>query len=181
MRRTPLAWYNLLHDQAKSLVAIAGVSFALTAIFMQSGFLQSVLRTATIVTDKLDYELVIISDNYLYLAEPSSFPRAYLSRAESIPGVRHVAPIYIFTSTWRNPERRPGTNAETWEQQQQRRPVLVIGFDLADHPFRSQGAFRPRRSRPTGTRSSRPTPCWSIGGADGNTGRSTWASGPRSA
>ncbi len=142
MRRTPLAWYNLLHDQAKSLVAIAGVSFALTAIFMQSGFLQSVLRTATIVTDKLDYELVIISDNYLYLAEPSSFPRAYLSRAESIPGVRHVAPIYIFTSTWRNPERRPGTNAETWEQQQQRRPVLVIGFDLADHPFRSQGAFR---------------------------------------
>ncbi len=142
MRRTPLGWYNLLHDRTRSLVAIAGVAFALTAIFMQSGFLQSVLRTATIVTDKLDYDLVIISDNYLYLAEPSSFARPYIYQARAIPGVRAVVPISIFTSTWRNPERRPGTDEAIWEQQQQRRPVLVIGFDLADHPFRSQDSFR---------------------------------------
>jgi putative ABC transport system permease protein len=142
MRRTPLAWLNLVHDKPKSLAAVAGVAFALTAIFMQSGFLQSVVRTATIVTDKLDYQLIIISENYLYLAEPGSLPRAYLARARAVPGVLSVAPVYIFTTTWRNPDRGPGTDEETWRQQQRRRPVLTLGFDPADRPFRSDGPFR---------------------------------------
>lgn len=144
MRRTPLAWCNLLHDKPRSLVAVAGVTFALTAIFMQSGFLQSVLRTATIVTDKFDYDLILTSDNYLYLAEPGSVPRAYLIQAESVPGVRRVAPIYIGTSTWRNTARAPGAGG-TAAERSQRRPLLVLGFDLADQPFRArEGPFRAR-------------------------------------
>jgi putative ABC transport system permease protein len=142
MRRTPLAWCNLLHDLPKSLVAVTGVSFALTAIFMQAGFLQSVLRTATLVTDKFDYDLILTSENYLYLAEPGSLRRAYLELAKAAPGVRDVAPIYVGTTTWRNDARVPGA-AEAAVDRERRRPLLVLGFDLSDDPFVARdGDFR---------------------------------------
>jgi putative ABC transport system permease protein len=142
MRRTFLAWHNLVHDKAKSLVAVAGVSFALIAIFMQSGFFQSVLRTATIVTDKLDYQVIIVSSNYLYLAEPGSFPRPYLEQARAVPGVRAVSPFYVGTSTWRAAQPVSAHGDADPSLRHQRRPVMVLGFDLADQPFRSDGPFR---------------------------------------
>ena len=133
MRRTSLAWCNLRHDRARAVVAVAGVGFALTVIFMQCGFLQSILRTATIVADKLDFDVILVSRNYLYFAEPGSFPRARLAQASAVPGVARVMPFSIGTSTWRNDRGEPGESS--------RRPVLVLGFDLADRPFRSHGPF----------------------------------------
>ena len=138
-RRTPLAWCNLRHDRAKSLIAIAGVGFALTVIFMQSGFLQSVLRTATIVTDKLDFDVILVSRNYLYFAEPGSFPRTRLAQASAVAGVGRVMPFSIGTSVWRNNRPPSGVAGDA-----QLRPVMVLGFDLADHPFRPHGPFRSR-------------------------------------
>src|SRR3954454_11348019 len=144
MKRTPLAWCNLLHDKPRSLVAIAGVAFALTVIFMQAGFLQSVFRTATIVSDKFAYDLILTSDNYLYLAEPGTIPRSYLVQAKAVPGVADVAPIYIGTTTWRN----TGPPGGAWTRDPDRglrRPLLVLGFDLSDAPFRArEGPFRAR-------------------------------------
>jgi len=136
MTRTPLAWSNLRHDQARSVVAVAGVGFALTVIFMQCGFLQSILRTATIVADKLDFDVILVSRNYLYFAEPGAFPRARLAQASAVAGVARVMPFAIGTTTWRNDRRDPGVPEEN-----QRRPVMVLGFDLADRPFRSHGPF----------------------------------------
>ena len=40
--KIPLAWLNLWHDKTRSLVAIAGVAFAVILILMQLGFLGSV-------------------------------------------------------------------------------------------------------------------------------------------
>ena len=40
--RTPLAWLNLLHNRARTAVALAGVSFSVLLIFMQLGFLGAV-------------------------------------------------------------------------------------------------------------------------------------------
>lgn len=148
MRRTPLALYNLRHDRPRTFVAVVGVAFALIVIFMQSGFLQSVLRTATIVTDKLDYDIIIVSHNYLYLAEPGGMPRARLSQAASIRGVRKASPFYIGTSAWRAGEAPSATSGEGDPVERgRRRPVMVLGFDLSDFPFRSHGAFKSREVR----------------------------------
>jgi len=144
MRRTPLAWHNLAHDRPRTLVAVAGVAFALIVVFMQSGFLQSVLRTATMVTDKLDYDVMIVSQDYLYVAEPGNFPRARLEQAASVPGVRRVAPFFIGTGAWRGNRTHPAPTDEADHAARGRsRPVLVLGFELEDCPFRAHGPFRP--------------------------------------
>jgi putative ABC transport system permease protein len=44
--KTPLAWLNLVHDKTRTLVAIAGVAFAVVLMLMQLGFLNSVRLTA---------------------------------------------------------------------------------------------------------------------------------------
>ena len=36
--RTPLAWLNLVHHKPRTLVAVAGVAFAVLLSFMQLGF-----------------------------------------------------------------------------------------------------------------------------------------------
>ncbi len=144
MRRTPLAWHNLTHDRPRTIAAVAGVAFALVVIFMQSGFLQSVLRTATIVTDKLDYDVMIVSQDYLYVAEPGNFPRARLEQAASVPGVRRVAPFYIGTGAWRGDRTHPtAAGGGDHAARGRSRPVLVLGFELEDSPFRPHGPFRP--------------------------------------
>ena len=48
--------------------------FALVVIFMQLGFSQAVERTATLVLGKLDFDILIVSKSYVFLAAPGSFP-----------------------------------------------------------------------------------------------------------
>src|SRR5947209_739500 len=61
MSRTPLAWRNLLHERPRTLVAVAGVAFAVTLIFVQRGFFVAVRRTATLVYDHLDFDLALLA------------------------------------------------------------------------------------------------------------------------
>ena len=59
--KTPLALLNLLHDKTRTLVAIAGVAFAVVLVLMQLGFLNSVRLTATEVYDQLNFDVVLVS------------------------------------------------------------------------------------------------------------------------
>ena len=34
----PLSWYNLTHNRQKLLLAMAGIAFAVTLMFVQQGF-----------------------------------------------------------------------------------------------------------------------------------------------
>ena len=49
MKQTPLAWLNLVHERVRTLVAMAGVAFAIILILMQLGFYNSVRLTASLV------------------------------------------------------------------------------------------------------------------------------------
>lgn len=57
--RTPLAWLNLWHDKPRTATAAAGTAFAVVLILMQLGFFKSIIHTATIVYDQLDFDVVI--------------------------------------------------------------------------------------------------------------------------
>ncbi len=101
--RTPLAWLNLVHNKTRTAVAGAGMAFAVTLIFMQLGFLGAVAKTATLIYDALEFDLVIRSRGYLHLADARTFSRLALQQAASVPGVDKVRPFYIELSGWRNP------------------------------------------------------------------------------
>ncbi len=78
--RTPLAWFNLVHNKMRTTLAVAGVSFAVVLIFMQLGFLGSAEKSATLVYDALDFDVLIRSSRYLYLTESRTFPREAAAR-----------------------------------------------------------------------------------------------------
>ncbi|HQU41403.1 MAG TPA: ABC transporter permease DevC [Pirellulales bacterium] len=126
--KTPLAWLNLLHDKTRTLVAIAGVAFAVVLILMQIGFLNSVRQTATQIYDQLNFEILLTSPQYQSISKAGSFSRIRLYQAESVPGVADAHPLYLDFSLWMN-----RTHAQ---QGASRRGIFVIGFPLEQRPFR---------------------------------------------
>lgn len=147
--KTPLAWHNLIHDWLRTLVALAGVGFAVVLIFLQLGFYGSVLETATLIYSRLNYDLLLRSREYLHVSRPSAFPRVRLYQALGLPEVSSVATLEVGYVAWRNPE----TN--------QRRAILVMAFPPDERVFtlpeiiRQQSALQEtgnvlldRRSRP---------------------------------
>lgn len=106
--RTFLAWRNLVHNRVRTLVAVAGVTFAVVLIFMQLGFFGAVETTATVVYSALDFDLCIRSKDYLHFADSRSFPAARLKQAQGIAGVKSVSPFYVGIRLWRNPQPNKG-------------------------------------------------------------------------
>lgn len=106
--KTFLAWRNLVHNRVRTLVAVAGVTFAVVLIFMQLGFFGAVETTATVVYSALDFDLCIRSKDYLHFADTRSFPAARLKQAEGIDGIESVSPFYVGIRLWRNPRPKKG-------------------------------------------------------------------------
>jgi putative ABC transport system permease protein len=123
MKHTPLAWLNLLHERMRTLVAIAGVAFAIILILMQLGFYYSVRLTASLVYDRLNFDLLLASPNYLYMVRSGSVPRERLVQAESHPDVARAMPLYVGLNLWRMHD----TGRE--------RGILLMGVDPVEQVF----------------------------------------------
>ncbi|HEY5313936.1 MAG TPA: ABC transporter permease DevC [Pirellulales bacterium] len=133
MKQTPLAWLNLVHERVRTLVAMAGVAFAVILILMQLGFYYSVRLTASLVYDKLDFDLLLASPDYLYMVRSGTLPRERLYLAESHPDVADAMPLYIGLNLWRMHD----TGHE--------RGILLLGIDPVDRVFLLPELNRQRR------------------------------------
>src|SRR5688572_16103417 len=100
-----LAWANLVHKRARTLIAAAGVAFAVILVFMELGMFGGVGRTATMLYDKLQFDLLITSSEYLDVSRTDAFPRARLSQARAAEGVDDVLPVSFNVAGWRAPAR----------------------------------------------------------------------------
>jgi putative ABC transport system permease protein len=103
MSALTLARSNLLHQRIRTLISLSGVGFAALLIFTQLGFLGAVERTATLLFDQLDFDLLLTSREYLNLNTPDDFPHMRLSQAESVAGVESVRPLSVSLGLWRGP------------------------------------------------------------------------------
>jgi putative ABC transport system permease protein len=134
--RTPLALHTLLHQWRRTLLAVAGIGFAVTLVFMQLGFLSSAEAAAAVLLDRLDFDLVLLSAEYQDLNRPESFPRRRLEQALSHPDVEGVSPLHLGTHLWLVRGGAAGRPAP-----RRRRPITVIGLDPADPVFRDGSIF----------------------------------------
>src|SRR5436305_13282368 len=100
MRRTPLAWLNLLHERTRTLVAVAGVAFAARLIFVQLGFLGAARATATLIYDRLDFDVAVLSAEYQDLVRAGTFPRDRLPRVRALPEVAGVRSLSVCGIQW---------------------------------------------------------------------------------
>ena len=98
--KTLLGWQNLAHSKLRTFIAAAGVAFACTLIFVQLGFRGGVETTSTIIYDKLDFDILIRSPDYLHLCEARAFPRERLLQAAATKGVESARPFYIAIHQW---------------------------------------------------------------------------------
>src|SRR5262245_45234007 len=130
--KTPLAWHNLIHQKKRSLVAVAGVGFAALLIFMQLGFYGAAQGTATIIYDQLDFDIALLSPQYIDINRPGTFPAERLQQALAVQGVESASPIYVGAAPWRNPDA-PARYAYKPQT------IMVLGFRPEDEVFRRDG------------------------------------------
>src|SRR3954469_17253530 len=101
-----LAWGNLAHKKTRTLIAAAGVAFAVVLVFMEFGLYGGVSRTATILYEKLQFDLLLVSPEYLDLSRPGEIPRARVERAKAADGVLDATPLQFGAGMWKLPPRK---------------------------------------------------------------------------
>ena len=122
--KTPLAWRNVAHGRIRSLVALGGISFVILLVFMQLGFYAAARNSATQLFDALDFDVLVLSRQYIFLAQPAGFPRSLLEQAEATTGVASTVPVWVELGDWRNAE-----TGEPWN-------ILVLGVEPGLRSFR---------------------------------------------
>jgi putative ABC transport system permease protein len=101
---TWLAYRNLLQSKVRTVVGTAGVAFAAVLIFFQFGLLKAVGRTATVVYDALEFDVLIRSRAYVEVSDPRGFSSHRLREALGVPGVAAASPLQIAVNEWRHPD-----------------------------------------------------------------------------
>lgn len=124
-RKVPLAWSNLVHNKVKLFGALAGVTFAVTLMFMEMGFRNALLDGMVGLVRILDADLVLVSRTSYTTGFKQTFPPQRLYEAAQFDGITSASPVYIQTAlaAWRNPITGL------------RRPIRVVAFRPGDDVF----------------------------------------------
>jgi putative ABC transport system permease protein len=127
-KKTNLVWNNLIHYKVRTLVGIAGITFAVILIFMQLGFLGAAAASATLVYQQMDFDLLMLSTEYVEFSDARAFALRRLTRTLAEPGVIDTTPVYILSQFWRNKSGPEGIL--------DKRRILVIAFPPDKRVFR---------------------------------------------
>jgi putative ABC transport system permease protein len=122
-----LGWMQLRYQKVRLAVAISGIAFAVILILMQLGFRASLLDSAVRYQERLRYDIALVSDDTLFLSQPTSFSSRRLYQAMGVPGVAGVSPLYVSAGSWRNP----------FDHTSHR--ILTLGVDPSHDPLDAPG------------------------------------------
>jgi putative ABC transport system permease protein len=115
-----LAWRILMHEKGRNALAVAGVFIAILMIFLQLGFYASVPRAGMLVYNRLVFDIMLTSSQYVFQEQSYDFPRQRLDQALSLPEVANVSPLYQGEAQWLNTADKL------------RRDIFVTGFRVGD-------------------------------------------------
>ena len=118
-----LAWRILTHQKGRTALALVGIFMAILLVFIQLGLFFAVPQAGMLLYDNMRFDLLLVSDQYEYQAQPGAFTLSWLDRVRASPNVAMATPIYLAIAKWK------GGQAGVWPD------VFVIGFDPASHVF----------------------------------------------
>ena len=121
--KVPLAWRILTYDKRRTALALIGIFMAILLVFVELGFFYAVPRGGLLLYDNMRFDLLLISNQYEYQAQPGAFPLSQLERVRSSPDVVEATPIYFGFAKWKSGE------GDLWPD------AFMIGFDPASHIF----------------------------------------------
>ena len=121
--KVPLAWRILTYDKRRTALALIGIFMAILLVFVELGFFYAVPRGGLLLYDNMRFDLLLVSDQYEYQAQPGTFPLSRLDQLRASPDVQRATPIYFGFAKWKEGERG------VWPD------VFVIGFDPKSQIF----------------------------------------------
>jgi putative ABC transport system permease protein len=125
-----LAWRILTHQKGRTALALVGIFMAILLVFIQLGLFYAVPQGGMLLYDNMRFDLLLVSDQYEYQAQPGAFALSQLDRVRAAPDVAAATPIYFGGAKWR------GGQGGVWPD------VFVIGFDSASHVLLPDGIDR---------------------------------------
>jgi len=93
---------------------------------MQLGFFASAETTATVLLSKFDFDIIVISANYLDINRTGSFPEQRLTQMQGYHDVESATPVYISSHNWVIVE---DDSPHLLPRSANRRAILVVGFN----------------------------------------------------
>ncbi|KAF3884019.1 MULTISPECIES: ABC transporter permease DevC [Nostocales] len=106
LRRTPLAWRQVMKEKTRLAIAVAGIAFADMLMFVQLGFQDALYDSATLPHRLLEADLVMTNPQFQTLFSVKTFSRERLYQALGHEAVKSVSSVYIGSGQWKNPENR---------------------------------------------------------------------------
>ena len=125
-----LAWRILTHQKGRTALALVGIFMAILLVFIQLGLFYAVPQGGMLLYDNIWFDLLLVSDQYEYQAQPGAFALNRLNRVRAAPDVAAITPIYFAVAKWK------AGQGGVWPD------VFVIGFDPARHVFSPAGIDR---------------------------------------
>ena len=118
-----LAWRILTHQKGRTALALVGIFMAILLVFVQLGLFFAVPQGGMLLYDNMRFDLLLVSDQYEYQAQPGAFPLTEVDHVHAALDVAAVTPIYFGVAKWK------GGVGGVWPD------LFVIGFDPAGHVF----------------------------------------------
>src|SRR5215470_16020108 len=118
-----LAWFQLFAEKRRLTAAIAGVGIAAILMLMQLGIRDALFDSGVLHYSQLRADLVMVSSQYVMMAQSGAFSRRRLYQALGQEGVAGVTPLYLSLAPWKNPQTLSDRN------------IFVIGFEPHAQPF----------------------------------------------
>lgn len=114
-----LAWRILTHDKGRTALALVGIFMAILLVFIQLGLFYAVPQGGMLLYDNMRFDLLLVSDQYEYQAQPGAFALSRLKAVLASPDVAGATPLYFGVAKWK------GGVGGVWPD------LFVIGFDPA--------------------------------------------------
>ena len=98
-----VAWRILTYQKGRTALATGGIFIAILLVFVELGFFVAVPQGGMLIYDHMRFDLLLVSDKYLFQSEAGQFPRARLATALTVAGVAQASPVYLGNAKWQDP------------------------------------------------------------------------------
>jgi putative ABC transport system permease protein len=89
----------LLHDKVRFAITVAGVTFAVALVLVQSGLFLGVLHNASVTINKADADLWVTSQRSTNIDFAQIFPDGIVNRVRAVPGVERADNLLVAFTT----------------------------------------------------------------------------------
>lgn len=97
-----VAWRMLTDQKGRTALATGGIFIAILLVFVELGFFVAVPQGGMLIYDNMRFDLLVVSNRYLFQAQSGQFPRARLETVRTVPDVAEAVPVYLGAAKWQD-------------------------------------------------------------------------------